>query len=71
MQWKYDTRLNGTLNAIMEYLSKELSDGGKFVSYTKIGREVGRSKQSIRYSMLKLQRMGYVYFSDDKIHLAI
>ena len=70
MLWEHDNRLNDTQNAIMEYLSKELSAGGKFVSYTKIGKEVHRSKQSIRYSMRKLQIMGYVYFYDNKMYLA-
>ena len=70
MCWENDNRLNDTLNAIMEYLCEELSDGGKFVSYTTIGKKVHRSKQSIRYSMRKLQLLGYVCFEDNKIHLA-
>lgn len=69
MKWEYDHTLNPTLNAIMEYLSEELAEGGKFVSYVKIGRKVHKSKQSIRYSIRILQYRGYLYVQNGEMFL--
>ena len=44
MKWRYDFTLNETQNAIMEYLTEELGNSARFISYGKIGKKVGKSR---------------------------
>lgn len=71
MEWRYDLKLNETQNDIMKYLTEKLANGAKFISYGIIGKEVGRSRHSVRYSIDILVARGYlVITADRKLDLA-
>ena len=67
MEWKYDITLNKTQNDIMKYLTKELGSSSRFISYGKIGKEVGKSRHSVRYSIDILVSRNYLRIENRKL----
>ena len=62
---------NPTMRSIMDYLNVELAHGAKFISYSKIGREIlpQRSKHAVRYSIEMLVRQGQLKIVNKKLSL--
>ena len=67
MKWRYDFTLNETQNAIMEYLTEELGNSARFISYGKIGKKVGKSRHSVRYSIDILVSRNYLRIENRKL----
>lgn len=65
-----DGELNRTQVKIMNYLRAELADGAKYISYLVIGEKVGRSRNTVRYSISRLIRLGMLEIEDGKLALA-
>lgn len=68
-RYELDFEMNSTMRRIMEYLEEELRDGAKFISYTKIGKEVRKSRHTVAYSIEKLKLMGKITIIDGKLSL--
>lgn len=58
-----------TVDRVMEVLERELAHGAKFVSYRKIGKEIGKSWHSVQYSIDKLRAQGRIRVRDGKLSL--
>lgn len=64
-----DGELNRTQGRIMDYLRKELADGAKYISYTVIGAKVLRSRNTVKYAVNRLIKMGMLEINDGKLSL--
>lgn len=64
-----DGELNKTQGRIMDYLRKELADGAKYISYTVIGAKVLRSRNTVKYAVNRLIKMGMLEINDGKLSL--
>lgn len=64
-----DGELNRTQVRIMDYLRVELSEGERYISYAIIGSKVGRSRNTVKYAVNRLIRMGMLHISDGKLAL--
>jgi predicted transcriptional regulator len=64
-----DGELNKTQGRIMDYLRSELASGPKFVSYTVIALKVERSRNTVKYNVNRLIRMGMLDFIDGELSL--
>lgn len=66
-----DYDLNPTMRNIMEFLSEELKNGAKFISYQKIGQSLSprRSRHTVCYSIDKLCKMGKLRIVNGKLSL--
>ena len=70
MARKNDVELNRTQEKIMDYLRVELAEKAKFVSYTDIGKKVGESRNTVKYNVNRLIKMGLLNISDRELSLA-
>ena len=59
-----------TMRRVWEHLSAILGDGeGRYVSYNKIAKEIGRSRHAISYSIERLRARGVLRILDGKMYL--
>ena len=70
MARKNDVKLNRTQEKIMEYLRAELADKAKFVSYTAIGKKVSESRNTVKYNVNRLVKLGLLHIQDGELSLA-
>lgn len=70
MARKNDVKLNKTQDKIMDYLRDELAKGAKYVSYTVIGKKVHESRNTVKYNINRLIKMGLLNISNDELSLA-
>ena len=62
--------MTGTMHKVWKYLTENVGDEGKFVSYSDIKKAVGkRSRHAIAYAVEKLRRYGKVQIYDGKLHV--
>ena len=63
--------LNPTMQNIMEFLTKELGRGAKFISYQEIGKNLSprRSRHAVEYSIQRLCRLGKLKIVKGKLSL--
>ncbi len=63
--------LNPTMQNIMEFLTKELGKGAKFISYQEIGKNLlpRRSRHAVEYSIQRLCMLGKLKIVKGKLSL--
>jgi len=61
--------MNATLKGVWKYLSDNVPEDGRYVSYATIRGVVKRSRHAVAYAVEKLIRQGKIRIYDRKIYI--
>lgn len=61
--------MNATYNGVWKYLTEQVPDDGKYISYLTIGAAVQKSRHAVAYAVEKLYRQQKVRIYDRKIYV--
>ena len=61
--------MNATIKGVWKYLTENVPEDGRYISYATIRDIVGRSRHAVAYAVEKLIRMGKIRIYDKKIFI--
>ena len=61
--------MNITTADVLAFLSVQLQNGAKFVSYSAIAKKIGKSRHAVKYHVEKLKKLDFIRERDGKLEL--
>lgn len=61
--------MNATIKGVWKYLSDNVPEDGRYISYATIRDVVGKSRHAVAYAVEKLLRLGKIRIYDRKIYV--
>lgn len=61
--------MNATIKGVWKYLSENVPEGGRYISYATMRDVVGKSRHAVAYAVEKLLRLGKIRIYDRKIYV--